>query len=312
MNNKTKIGLTALLAGAVAGQAVAGTFSFTTGDVLVCFRSSANDLVADAGPVSALIAMGQNTTTPITAYTGTQLSQVGTNSVSWSAFAWGSASSPTLYVTRARSSVNIPATPWFDAGYSAQKSTAAIMGVVPVGVTDQVAANYLPAYASSTAVVEQNNSTGNKNYPDGQSYADALGAAYDFGNTFGGDPEFTTDSGFTTEGVVARSDFFQLNPGTGLAVWLGYFQLNTNGLMSYTAYPPSPAYIYSFVRNGNLSTIQYSTGPYATYTLIGTNDITAPQATWPARQALSTGDTLIHTVTDSTTDAIRIYSIIGQ
>ena len=67
--------------------------------------------------------------------------------------------------------------------------------------------------------------------------------------------------------------------------WLGYFELNTNGAMTYVAYPTTTPVIASINRSGTTSTITYKTGVYGTYTLLGTNNISAPVSTWPVMAA---------------------------
>ncbi len=46
-------------------------------------------------------------------------------------------------------------------------------------------------------------------------------------------------SNFTTAGAVVRSDFYQIPPSDsgGAVKYLGYFELSTNGVMTYVAYP---------------------------------------------------------------------------
>jgi hypothetical protein len=105
-----------------------------------------------------------------------------------------------------------------------------------------------------------------------------------------------------------------LTPTGGFAqgTWLGYFELSTNGAMTYVAYPSTTPSIISISRSGNTSTITYKTGLYGTYSLLGTNNIAAPIATWPVVSTLATGDTATHTVMDTTTDPVRFYTIIAQ
>ena len=81
---------------------------------------------------------------------------------------------------------------------------------------------------------------------------------------------------------MERSDFFQLNPvpTTWLrASGLGYFEFNTNGVMTYVAYPSTPAVINSVSRSGNVTTISYNTGTYGTYSLRETTDLGGPIST---------------------------------
>ena len=101
-----------------------------------------------------------------------------------------------------------------------------------------------------------------------------------------------------------------MTPTSGYAPgkWLGYFELSTNGAMTYVAYPSTPPVIKSISRSGNTTTITYTTGLYGTYTLRGTNNLTsgAAMATWPAIATLASGDTATHTVMDTTTDNDQI------
>jgi hypothetical protein len=102
--------------------------------------------------------------------------------------------------------------------------------------------------------------------------------------------------------------------GYALGTWLGYFEFNTNGVMTYVAYPSTTPVISSISRSGNTSTINYKTGLYGTYILRGTNSLTSgtAMASWPAIVTLSSGDNATHTITDTTTDDIRFYTITAQ
>ena len=317
LNKKT--GLIALLAGFAASEIMAGTITnYAVGDVLVCFREGLNDMVVDAGPISALTNAAPNQVIPITQYTGAQLAAVGTNSVTWSAFTWLT-NNNTLFITRPRpfTALNSQTTPWLDQSPSSQPAVGARMATVPPGALDQLNFNIYPV-SSPTAVVEQDNNDGseNNNYPDGNSYHVALAGGYgsDWDGYFQGNPENTTTNNFITSGQVVRSDFYQLTPTSGHASgeYLGYFEFSTNGTTTYVAYPTGIPVINSFSRVGNTTTIVYRTGTYGTYTLLGTNNLTAPIATWPVISTLSTGDISLHSVTDTTTDANRFYIITAQ
>jgi hypothetical protein len=99
-----------------------------------------------------------------------------------------------------------------------------------------------------------------------------------------------------------------------LGTWLGYFELSTNGAMTYVAYPSTPPVIASINRSGASTTITYKAGLYGTYTLRGTNSLASGTAMtdWPAITTLTSGDTATHTVTDTTTDNVRFYTITAQ
>ena len=315
MLNK-KVGLIALLTSVAASGVWAGTLTnYAVGDVLVCFRKGGNDMVVDAGQISTLTNATPNQRISITGYTGTQLAAVGTNGVSWSAFTW--LSDNTLFVTKARTSLDQQATPWLAQRSSVQANTVGRMASIPPGALDELNLLIYPV-STPTAVVEEDNTALNPNYTDGDSYHEALAGAYggQFNGTFVGNPENTTLNNFTTAGTVVRSDFYQMTPTSGYALgkWLGYFELSTNGAMTYVAYPSTPAVLASINRSGASTTITYTTGLYGTYTLRGTSSLTSGTdiANWPAITTLTSGDTATHTITDTTTDNVRFYAITAQ
>jgi len=316
LNKKT--GLIALLAGFAASEIMAGTITnYAVGDVLVCFRQGGNDMVVDAGPITALIGATPNQRISITQYAGTQLAAVGTNSVSWSAFTW--LSDNTLFVTRPRLSTapNIQTAPWPDETSPAQSAIAARMATIPPGARDELTLLVYPV-STPTAVVEEDNSDGNPNYTDGVSYHVALAGSYgsDFNGYFEGNPENTTLGNFTTSGSAVRSDFYQLTPTSGHAsgTYLGYFELSTNGGLTYVAYPSTTPVITSISRSGTSTTITYTAGRYGTYTLRGSNTLNpgTTLTSWPAISTLTSGDTATHNTTFTDTDDIKFYTITAQ
>jgi hypothetical protein len=314
MLNK-KVGLIALLTSVAASGVWAGSLtSYAVGDVLLCFRKGDNDMVVDVGQsLSTLTNATSNQRISITGYTGTQLAAVGTNGVSWSAFTW--LNDDTLFVTKARASLGQQTTPWQAQSASVQFGTVGRMETIPPGAVDELNLNPV---STATAVVEEDSSAGNPNYTDGVSYHDALAGAYggQFNGTFVGNPENTTLNNFTTSGPVVRSDFYQMTPTSGYALgkWLGYFELSTNGAMTYVAYPSTTPVIASINRSGASTTITYKAGLYGTYTLRGTNNLASgtAMADWPAITTLTSGDKATHTVTDTTMDNVRFYTITAQ
>ena len=87
-----------------------------------------------------------------------------------------------------------------------------------------------------------------------------------------------------------------------LGKWLGYFELSTNGAMTYVAYPSTTPVIASINRSGTSTTINYTTGLYGTYKLLESSDLSAPVSTWTTVATLTSGDTATHTYTDTTSD----------
>ena len=94
--------------------------------------------------------------------------------------------------------------------------------------------------------------------------------------------------------------------------YLGYFELNTNGAMSYVAYPTAVPLLTKISRSGNVNTLTYKTGIYGAYTLLGTNNLGAAASTWPVISTLSTGDNSTHTYPDTQNTNVMFYIIQGQ
>ena len=110
-----------------------------------------------------------------------------------------------------------------------------------------------------------------------------------------------------------RSDFYQLlskanTPANTPGKYLGYFEFSTNGVMTYTAGPATPA-ITAITRNGTTNSISFTTVSGWTYSLLATNSLSVPQASWPAisSSSLSTGTPL--SLKDVTTNGPRFYII---
>ena len=310
-----------------AGSVRGNTFAYTNGNVLICFRKAnpttyaslgGNDLVVNAGSISYFTNLAPNTKVTITAYTGTQLSQVATNSVGWSAWAcFDEVADPTatntLFMTKPRTSLNVQTSPYNIRTHTSYGYVIGELSPIVQGARDN--ANYSATYNTSLAVLEPDS----WNEVLSLSYYTGLGTTFDFGGSFQADPEQYNPANFTTSGNPLRSDFYWLYPSSASnkkAVFLGYFELSTNGVMTYTAYP-SPTVvaptIISFTRTGSTSTVTFTTGNSGTYTLRGTNSLTSgtPSTNWPAITSVG-GDGSNHSLSDVTTSTGTFYIITAQ
>ena len=323
MPNK-KVGLSVLFLSLLAGNLFAQSFAnYTVGDVLLCFQKSGvvNDLVVDLGPISTFTNASANQRISITQYAGNQLALVGTNGVNWSAFTWfdttvtPSSLQWTLFASAPRPSLNTQSSPYPQATASSQHLAANKMAAVPKGAYDQAVAFTNNALSTYTAAIEPDNN-GDSHYITGQSYSYSMGPAFDFNGTFGGSPTNVTPSNFTLAHTVQRSDFYMIPPRTsGLGeVYLGYFELNTNGVMTYVAYPtatPAAPVIQSITRANSISYVTFTTGSSGTYSLQGTNNLTVPRAGWPViSSAPGNGSTV--TLQDTNAAANMYYFISAQ
>jgi hypothetical protein len=181
-------------------------------------------------------------------------------------------------------------------------------------------ATYISDTVINTATVVAETEAGH------ETVADVTGDCYDYwvglptsGGTlanFGGDApgvvEQTTPANFTTKGQPVRADFYQLLSRSGTAnntpgKYLGYFEFSTNGVMTYYAGPASPT-ITAVTRHGTTTTISYSTVSGWTYSLLATNNLTAPKSTWPVINSSSSAGTL-QSFQDVTSGGSRFYSL---
>jgi hypothetical protein len=148
----------------------------------------------------------------------------------------------------------------------------------------------------------------------------------------GGNLENTTPDTFNNP---LRSDLYEVRPLTdsalnpivdphtgtnGLAYYVGYFELEPDGSMTFTRQaasapvisPPPPA--LSIARSGNVSSVTFLSTNQATYTLLYTNTagLGAPSSTWPSLPGTLTGNGSMQTFQDTTTDASRVYRVQAQ
>jgi hypothetical protein len=332
---KLLLGRVVLLLTACAGTGVASAqFSYTEGlgqkgDLLICFRpaSGTYEMVVDTGPVTAFIGLttGQQIVINPTYYGGSQLAYVGTNNIYWSALACERPAG-NIWVTRPRTSLNTQSTPWSCRNASSQNNAGG--QIDSIGDDAWNIANggdpngTSPANGSSYVVEPKGSST------DGSfnSYSVQIGNNGDLNGFFWGDStsrslEQSTPANFTTAGQPVRADFYQiLSVSNGLpAKYLGYFELATNGVMTYTA-GPSPAIltapqIASFTHKGTTNTISFTTvsGSY-NYTLRGTNSagLSAAKTNWPAIGSSVQGNGLTNSLVEITTNSSRFYIITAQ
>ncbi len=320
MLNK-KIGLIALLAGFAAGGIMANTVTnFAAGDVLLCLRNGqTKDLVVDLGQYTPLASGTPNQRIPLTRLSASQITFAfgDAGSLNWSALGW--LGDNTLLVTRKRTDLGKQSLTPSSANNALQAAAAQSMSAVPTGANYQFVSGPYVANSTSSSVVEPESAA---NYPaqQGKSYKNALfgsGSFPNFGGTLpSGDPEVATAADFATAGTVVRSDFYQIPPGSGTAgvTYLGYFEMAANGTLTFVAKPSAIPAIKSISRTGNDSVISYTAGLYGTYTLRGINSLTSGVAmtNWPALTTLTSGDTAVHSVTNTTTDNIRFYTITAQ
>jgi hypothetical protein len=156
-------------------------------------------------------------------------------------------------------------------------------------------------------------------YPDGlrpYAYSYYMGAGGNYAGTFPGTVETATGPSFTSGGQPVRADFYQLLPGSGDGTYLGYFEFNPNGVMTYHSGPsqavtiPRPT-ITGTTRVGTNTTVTFTTATGAFYSLRYTNSagLKAPVSSWPTAGSAVTGNGTPMSISDPTADPLRFYSI---
>ena len=303
-------------------------FTASKGDLLTGFRKTSGgtyELVVNIGNVTNFIAVTPGTTIAVSNFTPTQLSAAFSwyNNLQWSvsaAFAGSSAwmgfPASTIWSTVARANIITQSEPPLRASVGIQQpaknrvyGAGSGANTISVGVGSTNANNNVDLVRES--VGDGNALTAFIGDPSDATLGDFQGNWYNVENV--------TPASFT---AAQRSDLYQSCPDgttdpitgrtTGSAYFIGYFELSPGGTLTFTRAsvgPPAP--VLTIQRAGNDSTISFLTTSGATYTLFSTNasGLTSPIANWASSTTNLSGDGLIHSFTDTTTEADRVYSV---
>jgi hypothetical protein len=173
--------------------------------------------------------------------------------------------------------------------------------------------------SSGTAVVEPAGGTsGAGSYFDAYDYL--MSTLGNLGGNFWGDVggisvEQSTATNFTSTIQSSRADFYQLmsvSSGSEPGTYLGYFDLSTNGVLTYTAGSSAvPPMITGITTAGGTNTITFTTLPGGLYNLVATNaaGLFTPVATWPVLAPTAIGTGSPAALTDVSSDGSRIYAV---
>lgn len=308
---------------AFAGAAHAG-FQYTPRDLVFGFRTDGGgtpEVTINAGQVSTFYNLPVGQTMTVANVNATILSYAfpDLNNLLWSCAADvrtnGDVTYPiqTLWVISPRSDLNTQTSPWQRRSqFSQALAGAKIDGIAGNADLGGVAyGNQVPGGPTNTttAIV----------IPDGlapYAYSVYMGAGENYAGTFPGVVECPTGPTFTTDGQPVRADFYQLTPGSGDGTFLGYFEFSTSGVMTYHAGPsssptvPRPT-ITGVTRAGTTTSVSFTTVSGAQYSLRYTNSagLTSPVSTWLVSGSPVPGTGTTVTITDTTSDALRFYSV---
>ncbi len=311
------------------------------GDALLGFRKTGAhqgtyELVINLGNITNFVALAPGTTIDITRYSPSQLSDAfpdGFQNLQWSvsagfpgSAAWAGYPKYTLwYSLAAPDAATQSQTPSRSSGNSQGIVQKRIQGMGQGAETISSGLGATNADNSVDLIREpyDPNSLNDLSYFIGDTSDPTLG---DFGGiALSVSVEDVVPDAFTTP---QRLDWYQfvpigaVDPTTGstgpLAYLVGYFLLSPNGTMTFTrgstVAPPSsppPPTVLSVSRQGNASTIYFTTTNGATYTLYYTNSagLNAPVTTWPSLPSTVTGNGLTLSFTDTATADERFYRV---
>jgi hypothetical protein len=301
---------------ATAGSAEAG-FQYTGQDLVLGFRQSGgiSELVVNLGQASKFYTLTSGSKVTITNYDVSALSAVfpSLDALSWSVSGdvrtTDDTNHPleTLWVTRPRDDLATQTLPWARQSQYAQGAVAAKISGIGVGAMTY--GNNVPTDTNNTSTLVT--------IPSGNPYAYSsyMGVAGNFAQSFQGDAEQTTPSGFAGGGTPLRADLYELKPGTGDGAYLGYFEFGTDGVMTYTAGASTPVIprptITGVTRSGTTNTISFSTVTGANYSLLATDaaGLLSAVSGWSVVGSPVAGDGSVLSVQDVSTGATRFYAI---
>ena len=312
-------------------QSVQAQFTDTSRDLILTFRKiqpgdvGSVDLEIDIGQASIYYNATPGSTIPITAYNTNQLAAAlpeqytgfpGTmNNLGWSVIGdvspFGDSGNPaiptrTLWLTAPCPDANTPATPWQRESIYQQGPSALKIETIRNNALTWGPANPSDSVTNTPTVAAI--STGNQ-YCDNPT----LGSVGNFG-TFQGDVENTTSGSFGYLTAPARSDFYQLEPGSGPGTYLGYFELTTSGTLTFYAAAvvsyPAPTLTVSNDHAGHVL-ISFPSTAGATYTLhyTGATGLKTPVTSWTTYGTTITGDGTVKSFQQPISGTATFYSV---
>jgi hypothetical protein len=335
--------LTAFVLAALSEAAQAQLFTYSNSDLCLTFRkvtpyTESNDAVVDIGQASLYRNAVVGTTMPVTGFSPAQLfpgSFASLDNLSWAVFGWcevPSASYPnivsdTVWLTVPRANNDVR-----NSDLKRQLTTA-IQGIM-VGKMESILANAVAVSQAIAVTNAENTSTfvaeSIAAYPDNLLDNWLGGVANNAVGTFqdewtGRNVENATPRAFS--GSV-RSDLYEVTPtvdgdrnpivdphtGTnGLAWYVGYFQFNSDGTMTFTreAMLPTPVTL-SIAWNVSASTISFPTSFGVTYQIYFNNAIglSTPVTNWSSLSSPITGSGRKKSLPDTSTDPNRFYQVL--
>ena len=288
-------------------------------DLLLGFRQTggAQELVVDLGSAARFYSAAPGSSFAVAGFTQAQFTNAfaGLDNLGFAVLgavrADGDPDRPlqTLWVTRKRSEPAAQSAPWNRVSSFSLANSATRISSIGTGTATYSSANPPGRDNTASAVVLP------ASHPNG--YTTYLGAG-NLKSTFQGNVENVTPSDFTASNGAARSDLYEIRPGSGPSLYLGYFELKADGSLTFTAAggsTPAPApTITAITRAGDTTTVTFTTVTGARYSLLspGAAGLTAPLSQWTAKGAAITGTGGPLSLTDTTTEADAFYAVRAE
>lgn len=340
--------LTVIALLAIGMVAKGQTFTYQSSDLCLTFRkvtpyAENNEAVVNIGQASNYLNAAVGTKMPVPGFSASQLVP-GTfeslNNLSWAVFGWyifapsltnyaGYPHGTTLWLTVPRTDNAVRSPDAIRVDNVLQQQTETVMSTL-LNDARYISHQIAISNAYNTAQFVREPIAG---YPD-RVVSVLIGSPEDnsianFSDNWATSVEATTSGAF---GGEVRADLYEVRPisdisgnlvvdphtGTnGLAYYVGYFELTSDGTMTFTrdavSTPSStPPPVLSIQRSGTTSTISFGTTNGAVYSLYYTNaaGLTSPIANWALSASTVTGNGQTNTLTDTTTDANRVYRVV--
>ena len=315
--------LATLLLLAASARLSAAPFAYQTTnfppDLLLGFRqtSGAQELVVDLGSVARFYSAAPGASFAIKEFTQAQFTNAfyGLDNLGFAVLGAvktdGDPDRPlqTVWVTRQRTDPAVQSLPWNRASMFSLANSASRIASIGAGTATYSSVNPPGRDNTTNAVVLP------AGHPNG--YTTYLGTG-NLKSTFQGNIENVTPSDFTAGNRVARSDLYEVRPGTGPSLYLGYFELKNDGALTFSAAggstaAPEPT-ITAITHAGDTTTVTFTTVPGATYSLLspGASGLTAPLNQWTIKGAAVTGTGKPLSLTDTRVDADAYYTVRAE
>ncbi len=304
-----------------AANVQAGSFGYTNSDLVLGFRVSGQpDLIVDIGQASIYEAVTAAQTISVTNLptglaTLLNFTFPSFDSVSWSVTGaqrgtGGTYPNQTIWATAARSDVNALSVPYSRQGQFSQGGPASQIAAIGVNAAAYSSAHPGSATNNATAVLipstDQNSYTKAVQDPFNNSIGDLAGS---FGNV-----ENTTPFDFDSDEPLSVSDLYELQPGSGPGKFVGYFSFTPNGAVTFTAatQAPLPPTITTIARDGNVTTVYFTTQSSHTYSLLSSPTLTVPVSGWSVVGSSVSGTGSTVSLQDTNSATATYYAIATQ